>query len=66
MELLHSSGLHGRRNQRRPDYLISIELGRYEGYILGPGQTQFTRMPFFTCWFDKARVKATIAPLVEV
>lgn len=34
--------------------------------ILGPGQTQLTRMPLWICWLDNPRVNATIAPLVEV
>lgn len=37
-----------------------------EFHILGPGQTQFTRMPFLTCWLERPLVKATIAPFVDV
>jgi hypothetical protein len=36
------------------------------GVQIGPGQTQLTRIPFPICWFERARVKATIAPFVEV
>ena len=35
------------------------------GVQIGPGQTVLTRMPLLSCWLDKARVNATIAPLVE-
>lgn len=31
-----------------------------------PGATALTRTPFSACWFARPRVKATIAPLVEV
>lgn len=34
--------------------------------LLGPGHTQFTRIPFLTCWLDNPLVKATIAPFVDV
>lgn len=34
--------------------------------VLGPGQTQLTRIPFLTCWLDRPRVNATMAPLVDV
>lgn len=67
MELFHGGTLHRRRNQWCPDCLVSVEQRRgLGGNLLGPGHTQFTRMPFLTCWFDRARVNATIAPLVAV
>lgn len=34
--------------------------------LLGPGHTQFTRIPFLTCWLDSPLVKATMAPFVDV
>jgi hypothetical protein len=34
--------------------------------LLGPGHTQFTRIPFLTCWLDNPLVKATMAPFVDV
>ena len=36
------------------------------GVQIGPGATPFTRMPFSIRFFDKERVKAVIAPLVEL
>ncbi len=36
------------------------------GVQIGPGQTAFTLIPCSICWFERPRVKATIAPLVEV
>jgi hypothetical protein len=35
------------------------------GVPIGPGATPFTRMPFPATLLDRARVKATIAPIVD-
>lgn len=66
-ELLLGFGGHCCRNERSPDYpKIRSETvyGRID--LPGPGHTQLTRIPFLTCWLDKPRVKATIAPFVDV
>lgn len=36
------------------------------GVQIGPGQTQVTRIPLLSCWFERAYVKATMAPLLDV
>jgi hypothetical protein len=44
----------------------SLMVAGISGVQIGPGHTQFARMPLPTCWLDRARVKATMAPLVAV
>ena len=67
-KLLHRRSVHSSWNERGPDCLcISIESFQERLVdIPGPGQTQFTRMPFLICWFDRPLVNATIAPFVDV
>lgn len=45
-------------------YIFGFNFGMLN--LLGPGQTQFTRIPFLTCWLDSPLVKATMAPFVDV
>jgi len=44
----------------------SVIVAAINGVQTGPGATAFTRTPLPTYWFDKPRVKDTIAPLVDV
>jgi hypothetical protein len=44
----------------------SFMVAGMSGVQTGPGATALTRMPRPTYWFDSPRVKATMAPLVEV
>ena len=48
----------------RISYIFGFSFGLLN--LLGPGHTQFTRIPFLTCWLDNPLVKATMAPFVDV
>ena len=67
-KLLHRRSVHSSWNERGPDCMcISRESCHKRSLdIPGPGQTQFTRIPFLICWFDRPLVNATIAPFVDV
>lgn len=72
-KLLHCGGRHCWWDKRGPDWIrlgsarwALFILGWMNWNLLGPGQTQLTRMPLLICWLDKPRVKATIAPFVDV
>jgi hypothetical protein len=45
---------------------FSIPFPVINGVQMGPGATEFTRIPFLLSYSDKARVNAVMAPLVEV
>lgn len=45
---------------------FSFMVAGMSGVQIGPGQTALTRMPCEICWLERARVKATMAPFVDV